>query len=205
MLQFYAVERGAGAALQTNVVVIWVAATTYFTAASAAVALIFDGNSGLKEDWNLLYWIPFPACAFAGYHMILFGTGAVRSRSIELVEDVLMTQRQEMSTLRADWQREPFVLWSLWGEKTRSKIGSRAETDWTNFDKATWPMKIISGIALSVPYFSALVLVILCLGKLNNKTGFENNIYTLSVILYVLYGLLIVALFNQSIRNLSAT
>ncbi|WP_282783396.1 hypothetical protein, partial [Nocardia sp. CC201C] len=106
---------------------IWIAATTYFTAAFALFIVLFSGDAvsniqGATRFW-ILYALPFPACSFAGYHLILFGTGVIRSKSIEILEESVVSN----ATRRSD---------DSVGEFWSKNIGSRAETGWTNYYKA---------------------------------------------------------------------
>jgi hypothetical protein len=91
-----------------------------------------------------------PACALAGYHLILFGIGVIRSDSIQLLESELVKGTTNVVKREYDGL----------------KIGSKGETAWTDFKVASTAMRITSGVAFLVPYLSALLLTAYCLYRI---------------------------------------
>jgi hypothetical protein len=183
----YAVEREAGAAVQANIVVIWVAATTYLTAAVAALALFSGGQLG--ENLMVLFILPIPACALAGYHLILVGTGAVRSKSIELLE-------KELENLSAVSPHH-HALANRW-----EGIGSRAETNWNNANKGPAPMPVVSAIALLVPYVSAGLLVYECLRRALEQVGPNSFAFGAFLAGYLIYAEFVLWLGILTVRKI---
>jgi hypothetical protein len=178
LAEFYAVEREAGAAVQTNIVGVWIAATTYLIAAFVALGSYDSGQ--IKLTLPALLLIPFPACALAGYHLLLFGTGVVRSKSIELVERALASESD--AALRGKWDR----------------LGSRAETNWFNPDLR--PASLIKGslatiavqvCAFLVPYISAGILTGTCLSRVHQQHSMGTTAFFGFLAAYALYGIFV--------------
>jgi hypothetical protein len=144
----YTIEREMGFSVQTSLITVWLAATTYLTAALGILALLL-GNSSIKGSGTvtlLLYALPGPACALAGYHVILFGIGLIHSKSIELLEREVVNGATQ--AVKAKYELK--------------SIGSKSETAWTYFKTASWEMQVTSMVAFLVPYLSASALVVLC-------------------------------------------
>jgi hypothetical protein len=150
----YTIERHMGFSVQTNLLTVWIAATTYLTAALGIVALLFGSEFGKALDENtkvlFLSMLPLPACALAGYHLIFFGIGLIHSDSIQVLERELVK-----STTRVVQE-----------EYECAKIGSKGETAWTDFKSASTAMRITSGVAFLVPYLAALLLAGYCLYRI---------------------------------------
>jgi len=151
----YTAERETGFSVQTNLLTVWIAATTYFTAVLGILAFLLKTGDTAGSDMlrlRLLCALPLPACALAGYHVNLFGIGLIHSKSIELVEQELINETT--ATLRLEYSRK--------------HIGSRSETEWTDFKaqtKRTIRHRIAflsSLIAFLVPYISSLLVSYVC-------------------------------------------
>jgi hypothetical protein len=189
LADLYAVEREAGSAVQTNLVVIWVAATTYLIAAASALSVLADDKSRLDEFWIVLYLLPFPACALAGYHLILFGTGVVRSKSIEMVEAEL----KRRVTLSSSRHSEIDFDWK--------KYGSAAETGWNDPGKGPAAMLPVSFGALLVPYLSAIALVVYCFVLLTAHISRMSCAFIIPLLAYSSYGFFIAWLAVETFRK----
>jgi hypothetical protein len=197
LADLYAVEREAGSAVQTNLVVIWVAATTYLIAAGGGLSVLADnarqGDPLVNAVWSILYFVPFPACALAGYHLILFGTGVVRSKSIQMVEAELKRRANAISPNSAetkfDWE----------------KFGSMTETEWNDLGKGPAAMLPVSIGAFLVPYFSAILLVGSCYYMLaQHVTNFSWSFtvfFVVSLWAYGTFGVFIVWLAVSTFRK----
>lgn len=190
-VQLYAAERQAGFSVLTNTIVLWIAATTYFTAAVGVLALMHMWDSTQTDTAVravprlLLYWLPFPACALAGYHVILYDIQASHSQSIAILEKYIVNDNA------------PVDVKSYWEV---GRIGSRAETDRTEWalDFRKIPIMMTGIVALLVPYVSAFLLTIFCLVNLHQVTGFRDWVYSLTVGLYISFGLSVISLGVQS-------
>jgi hypothetical protein len=157
----YAVERQIGSSIQKDILSIWFAATTYFTAAIGIIVLLHNSSIAIgptPKIW-VLFALPLVACAFAGYHLILFGIGAVHSRSIEHLEREMISQTT--TAVQKDWRAVP------------SRIGSRAETDWTNYGKAEKWMKIAQFVAFLPPYAFAIALAAVALVSIPRMAEYD--------------------------------
>ena len=148
-----------GFSVQSNMLVAWLAATTYFTTAAGVLALVFSFGGGETSTAayissgvisGIVALIPFPACAIAGYHVILFGIGMVHSKSIALLEDELMDGA--IGAVKTNY--------------CNNLLGSKAETKLTDFGTAGWSMKVSSAVAYVVPLVGAATLVVLSLNYL---------------------------------------
>lgn len=149
MAALYTVERETGFSVQTNLLTVWIAATTYFTAVLAIFAVLLTAGGDLNNvhlNALLMSALPLPACALAGYHLNLFGIGLIHSDSIELLEQELVNEATVK--VRADYSDK--------------KIGSRSETAWTDFKYAPIIATVSSAVAFMVPYLSAVLLSIAC-------------------------------------------
>lgn len=183
----YEAERAAGSSVLTNTFGLWFAATTYITFAFSALHVL--GDKGPPSPL-ILYALPYPACAFAGYHMILFGIGLVRSKSIEKIERALMASAPE--TIMQSWERNP----------KPSHIGSRAETDWTDFKKAKCSMKFVAAVAYPAPYILATVLVFVCL-RAAHQVRTQDWLYIIVVAVYTIIGLGIIWLSARTFLHIA--
>jgi len=197
--QLYNVERQAGFSILTNTVVLWIAATTYFTAAFGLLALLHlwdtPGDQGASHGIGmttsqaiphiLFYWLPFPAWAIAGYHVIFFDMQAAHSRSISILERNLMS-----NYVASNIQK-------LWGE---GQIGSKAETDRTEwgFQLRKIPVVATGIVSLIVPYVSAILLTYVCFTNLHEVIQFPDRMYWIAIGLYTAFGVSIIGLGLQS-------
>jgi len=171
----YNAERDAGTAVLTNTLGVWFATTTYITFAFSALHIIHGDlpEGSMVPPW-ILYALPYPAFAFAGYHMILFSIGVVRSRSIEILEEQIM--QGSSPELKNAWNGDP------------PKIGSKAETAWTDIGKAKWSMRLTALVAYPAPYVLAGVLAFECMGQVEDGVIFQNWTYTGVLAVYVFGG-----------------
>ncbi|MGU3502999.1 hypothetical protein [Mycobacterium sp. C31M] len=188
LLALYVAEREAGGVVQTSILVIWIAATTYLTAAFGVIGLLHD-----KLDAPYLYYLlPAPACALAGYHLILFGIGVVRSNSIEKLEKGVLRKIHSTDV----------------GMASRDTFGSAAETNWTTWGKDNLSMTASGVIAFLVPYLSALALTIVCLSNVSTQCSNVSDscgpaFYAASLI-YLTVGISIASLAMKTVRKLGA-
>lgn len=178
LYSLYTAEREAGTSVLTNTLGVWFATTTYITFAFSALHIIKgEIPKGELVPALILFALPYPAIAFAGYHMILFSIGVVRSRSIGILEEQIM-------------QDSTHVIVDAWMEKP-PRIGSKAETAWTDLGQAKWSMRITAAVSYPAPYILAGVLAYSCLGQVEDGVLFENWIYTAVVTTYIVAGLAI--------------
>lgn len=188
LLALYVAEREAGGVVQTSILVIWIAATTYLTAAFGVIGLLHD-----KLDAQYLYYLlPAPACALAGYHLILFGIGVVRSNSIEKLEEGVLRKIHSTDV----------------GTANRDDYGSAAETNWTTWGRNNLSMTASGVIAFLVPYLSALTLTVVCLSNVSAQCSNVSDscgpaFYTASIV-YMTVGIAIASLAFKTVRKLSA-
>ena len=184
LIALYAAERAAGGAVQSSILVIWIGATTYLTTAFGVIALMTKQELDVQYVYYLL---PIPACALAGYHLILFGIGVVRSGSIELLEEHLVASALGLE--------------SKYGLQRR-RIGSVAETDWTTWGSKNVSMTVAGVVAFLVPYVSAVVLVIVCLCKVEDKNSW---FFPFAILVYLVVGVYIARLGARTVGRLESS
>ncbi len=154
MAALYTIERETGFSVQTNLLTVWIAATTYFTAVLGILAILLTAGDDLDNvllKAILMSTLPLPACALAGYHLNLFGIGLIHSNSIELLEQELVNEATDK--IQVDYFHK--------------QIGSRSETAWTDFKYAPIISTINSSVAFMVPYLSAILLSVACFYGIN--------------------------------------
>lgn len=173
----YTIEREAGFSVQTNLLTVWIAATTYFTAVLGILALLLDVGKDLDLITKvvLMAALPLPACALAGYHLILSGIGFIRSRSIELLEQELVNA----------------ATWKVKNKYHLAVIGSKGETAWTDREQASWLMQVTSGVAYVVPYLSAVLVTLSC----SLQILITCKVWP-AIVVVVLYGALLAAILS---------
>lgn len=191
LVALYGAERAAGTSILTNTLALWFAATTYSTFAFGALHVLTTnstpGAASPPVSQFVFYAVPYPACAFAGYHMILFGIGVVRSKSIELIEKDLISHSPH--AISKQWNAIP------------SRIGSSAETNWTDLIKAKPAMKIIAISSYPAPYVLAGVLVVTSLHQ-THKILFQDGPYTICALGYIAFGVTLAWLGVRTILHL---
>lgn len=186
----YAVEREAGNSVQVNMVVLWVAATTYLMAAAGITAVVLSDEGPQFSTFTeevLFGFLPAPACAIAGYHLILFGISQVRSNSIHLIEEALVDSLP--TALKTKWSQRP------------SRIGSQAETDWTDIGNrdVKKSMKVTSVFAFAVPTASSAALIFIAAFQIYNSHGWDTwNIWAF-LIGYALFAAIYIVLGNYTL------
>lgn len=176
----YVIEREVGYTIQSNLLTMWIAASTYFTAVVGVLAVLLGSENSLSTGAKaaLMCALPLPACALAGYHLYVFGIGLIRSRSIELLERELV--RDATHAVRRDYADR--------------RIGSKGETAWTDFRQASPVTTFASIVAFCVPYVSSVIVTYVCferidaIGELYGWVLLPGAIYTLMLAVIFLFG-----------------
>lgn len=187
----YTLERAAGQAAQANLLIIWVASTTYATT-TLGVLLIFFGDehaaklSDIIDPVVLLLFLPFPACALACYHVILFGIGSIHSGSIDILEkELLSTASAGMRTAYDD-----------------NRLAAKAETHWSNFGNARTLVRVSQIFAFLVPIGAAAVLTGVCVVWIGLQYGFVSLWFILPILVYPIALIASAALGIKTVNSL---
>lgn len=187
----YAAERGMGFQAQTSMLNLWVAATTYLTAGVGIVALLTQSTTGQDippmPRTMTLYAVSFVACALAGHHLIFFGIGSVHSHSIRLLEAELIVSAP--TSIKSAHNNSP------------SKIGSKAETDWTEGGGPV-AQKLVSVVAFSIPYLSAFVISGICNYFIEQIGWIHPLVFWFVLVIYFCFAGLLALLFLQTANRL---
>lgn len=187
----YAVERQIGSALQKDTLAVWFAATTFFTAAVGLLVLM--QNQTIDVDTVAKVWVvltlPIISCAFAGYHLILFGTSAIRSRSIEWLEMEII--KQCSPSVQRNWNSSP------------SEIGSKAETDRVNYGRSGKVVPIVQFFAFLPPYFYALILAAIAIFSLPKLTIFHVWVYRAYWPFLLIYAVILVVYIILGVQSIA--
>lgn len=190
----YGIERAAGNAVQANLLAVWVASSTYGTAAFGVFLIFFsnlntDRLDSVANPVALLSVLPFPACALACYHAILFGIGSIHSKSIELLEEELICYAsQEMR-----------------GAYAQNRLASKAETHWSTFDKRNKELAFAQIVAFLVPLSSAIFMSIVCMVRIGKETDHSAIGLIFLSALYLVSLVFAVILSVRTLRGLKAT